>query len=208
MKDEALRLALEALNDRASLTKWQKAREAIKQALEQPEPAIDAQKIVDGFFDYHKQRETQSTHSADCYKWHHQCAIAEVDRLRSQPEPEAVAWIVDEGEVQLSWNQPAYSKATPLYTSPPKREPEPEPVGRFAKFSSGVWKEVTDGSAGQPLYTSPLKRKPLTDLQISLEAHNIDPDDWDNLRYKECWHKGFAEGVRFAEAAHGIGEKK
>ena len=42
-KDAALRLALEALNDRASLTKWQKAREAIKQALEEtqgvsPEP--------------------------------------------------------------------------------------------------------------------------------------------------------------------------
>lgn len=27
--------------------------------------------------------ETQSTHSADCYKWHHKCAIAEVERLRA-----------------------------------------------------------------------------------------------------------------------------
>ena len=36
-KDEALRLALEALNDRASLMKWQRAREAVEQALEQPE---------------------------------------------------------------------------------------------------------------------------------------------------------------------------
>ena len=26
--------------------------------------------------------EPQTTHSADCYKWHHQCAIAEVQRLR------------------------------------------------------------------------------------------------------------------------------
>ena len=26
--------------------------------------------------------ETQSTHSTDCYKWHHKCAIAEVERLR------------------------------------------------------------------------------------------------------------------------------
>ena len=25
----------------------------------------------------------QSTHSADCYKWHHKCAIAEVERLRA-----------------------------------------------------------------------------------------------------------------------------
>jgi hypothetical protein len=34
-----------------------------------------------------------------------------------------------------------------------------EPVGMFAKFSSGVWKEVTDGSAGQPLYAYPPKRE-------------------------------------------------
>lgn len=34
-------------------------------------------------------------------------------------------------------------------------KPEQEPVGRFAKFSDGIWKEVTDGSAGQPLYTAP-----------------------------------------------------
>jgi hypothetical protein len=38
-------------------------------------------------------------------------------------------------------------------------QPEPEPVGRFAKFSDGIWKEVTDGSAGQPLYTAPPQRK-------------------------------------------------
>ena len=41
MKDEALRLALEALNDRASQMKWQKAREAVEQALEQ-ERALQA----------------------------------------------------------------------------------------------------------------------------------------------------------------------
>jgi len=27
-----------------------------------------------------------------------------------------------------------------------------EPVGRFAKFTDGIWREVTDGSAGIPLY--------------------------------------------------------
>lgn len=31
------------------------------------------------------QQEAQATHSADCYRWHHQCAIAEVERLRKQP---------------------------------------------------------------------------------------------------------------------------
>ena len=27
--------------------------------------------------------EPQTTHSADCYKWHHECAVAEVQRLRA-----------------------------------------------------------------------------------------------------------------------------
>jgi hypothetical protein len=30
-----------------------------------------------------------------------------------------------------------------------------EPVGKFAKFTDGIWREVTDGSAGIPLYTTP-----------------------------------------------------
>ena len=25
---------------------------------------------------------TQSTHSADCYKWHHECAIARIEELK------------------------------------------------------------------------------------------------------------------------------
>jgi len=37
MTQEAMRLALEALEDRASLMKWQKARDAVKEALAQPE---------------------------------------------------------------------------------------------------------------------------------------------------------------------------
>jgi hypothetical protein len=33
-------------------------------------------------------------------------------------------------------------------------KPVQEPVGRFAKFTDGIWREVTDGSAGVPLYTT------------------------------------------------------
>ena len=36
-KDNALKLALEALEDRTSLRKWQMARDAVKEALAQPE---------------------------------------------------------------------------------------------------------------------------------------------------------------------------
>jgi len=44
-----------------------------------------------------------------------------------------------------------------------------EPVGRFAKFTDGIWREVTDGSAGVPLYTHPPKRTwvGLTDDEIN-----------------------------------------
>jgi hypothetical protein len=33
-----------------------------------------------------------------------------------------------------------------------------EPVGKFAKFTDGVWREVTNGSAGISLYTVPPQR--------------------------------------------------
>ena len=37
-------------------------------------------------------------------------------------------------------------------------QPEQEPVGKFAEFTDGIWREVTDGSAGVPLYTTPPQR--------------------------------------------------
>ena len=33
------------------------------------------------------------------------------------------------------------------------------PEGKFAKFTDGIWREVTDGSAGVPLYTTPPQRE-------------------------------------------------
>jgi len=45
-----------------------------------------------------------------------------------------------------------------------------EPVGRFAKFTDGIWREVTDGSAGIPLYTTPQPQREwvgLTDEEIT-----------------------------------------
>ena len=36
---------------------------------------------------------------------------------------------------------------------------EQEPVGKFAKFTDGIWREVTDGSPGVLLYTAPLQLK-------------------------------------------------
>jgi len=48
------------------------------------------------------------------------------------------------------------------------------------------------------------ERVPMTDEQISLEAHNADDRDWNDLRFRSSWHEGFLEGARFAETHHGI----
>jgi hypothetical protein len=36
-----------------------------------------------------------------------------------------------------------------------EKQEQDEPVGKFAKFTDGIWREVADGSAGVPLYTTP-----------------------------------------------------
>ena len=47
-------------------------------------------------------------------------------------------------------------------------ETKDEPVGKFAKFTDGIWKEVTDYSAGIPLYTTPQRTwVGLTDEEIA-----------------------------------------
>jgi len=60
-----------------------------------------------------------------------------------------------------------------------------EPVGRFAKFTDGVWREVTAGSAGVPLYEHPKEWVGLTDKDMKdHRTHNFD----------------FIHGARWAEA--------
>jgi hypothetical protein len=45
-----------------------------------------------------------------------------------------------------------------LATSPAAQPAQQEPVGKFAKFTDGIWREVTDGSLGVSLYTAPIQR--------------------------------------------------
>jgi hypothetical protein len=44
-----------------------------------------------------------------------------------------------------------------------------KPIGKFAKFTDGIWREVTDGSPGMPLYADPPKSEwvGLTDEEIN-----------------------------------------
>ena len=75
----------------------------------------------------------------------------------------------------------------------PMAQPEQEPVGKFAKFTDGIWREVTDGSAGVLLYTTP-QRKPLTDEEIQ---HLLMP-----VRiFGDGYYLRIARAI---EAAHGI----
>ena len=60
-------------------------------------------------------------------------------------------------------------------------QPEQKPVGKFAKFTDGIWREVTDGSAGVPLYTTPPQRTwvGLTELEKA-EIVNLKWWDWED----------------------------
>ena len=58
-------------------------------------------------------------------------------------------------------------------------ETKDEPVGKFAKFTDGIWREITDYSAGIPLYTTPQR----TWVGLTDEDMNNALDYWsDNSR--------------------------
>jgi len=45
------------------------------------------------------------------------------------------------------------------------KQEQDEPVGKFAKFNDGIWREVTVGSSGVLLYTHPKEWVGLNDEQ-------------------------------------------
>ena len=79
------------------------------------------------------------------------------------------------------------------FTHKEQLETKDEFVGKFAKFTDGIWREVTDYSAGIPLYTTP-QRKPLT------------REDIDRLHEEDCFSGNIYEITAEIEAAHGIKE--
>jgi hypothetical protein len=77
-----------------------------------------------------------------------------------------------------------------------------EPVGKFAKFTDGIWREVTDGSPGVSLYTTPPQRKPLTVEQIEKCIEAADTK-WADAFVSVEWARHLTKAI---EAAHGIKE--
>jgi hypothetical protein len=102
---QALELALEALEDRTSLMKWQIARDAVKEALAQPERDYER-----GFIDGMQKQMQSSVDKA-------------VNRM-AQPEQEPVAYLCENavGHKYFRWKKPSSTyKPIALYTTPPQR---------------------------------------------------------------------------------------
>ncbi len=87
-KDEALAMALEALEESVDLvqdaydTDWRQGLPTRKKQLDAEKIALDNhKKAIDAIKE--SLEEPQATHSEDCYKWHHKCAIAMIERGKS-----------------------------------------------------------------------------------------------------------------------------
>ena len=91
------------------------------------------------------------------------------DKLREAAQA-AYDYITSEGKVYPAHLEQALDDAL--------AEPEQEPVGKFSKFSDGVWKEVTASSPGILLYTAPPRKEwvGLTAEDMA-DAHNSTSGD-------------------------------
>jgi len=85
-------------------------------------------------------------------------------------EDEPVAYInVEQRKLEWakypSWETPTVVNLPkiPLYTTPQPKQEQDDPVGKFAKFNDGIWREVTVGSSGVLLYTHSKEWVGLTD---------------------------------------------
>ena len=83
------------------------------------------------------------------------------------------------------------------------KQEQGEPVGKFAKFTDGIWREVTDGSAVVPLYTKPQQRKPLTFEQVEDCFGDGATAEENGILVSAQWLHDFARAI---ESAHGIKE--
>jgi uncharacterized protein YecT (DUF1311 family) len=66
-------------------------------------------------------------------------------------------------------------------------QPEQEAVGKFAKFTDGIWREVTDGSAGVLLYTTPQRTwVGLTKDEVELLSYKAEGNTWKAVELAEA----------------------
>jgi hypothetical protein len=121
---------------------------------------------------------------------------------------EHVAWIDNSGHpkhishVQSISERKLYGAQRPLYTKP---QPKQEQGEHYKGVIEGVQKLFDDKRKAKQEHGEAVAA---TDSQISYEAYIEDPEDWNDLNFKECWHKGFAAGFKAAETFHKIGVNK
>ena len=133
--------------------------------------------------------EPQTTHSADCYKWHHKCAIARIEELREalkaalaeQAQPvQALRWATQLAESLARKHYPEMPQFKPLpdlvgvisqidnMTCGLTRLPTPQPVQEpYAWMAVGgtIWRHKT-AEDDTPLYTAPQAPQPLSGLDV------------------------------------------
>ena len=209
-KDEALKLALEALhgfipylplNDEAQCGRYDKAITAIKEALAQPE-----QKPVVWMY------QNKSTHEVRFQKhmrsfvdhgaWYevplYSEPLANQEKTSGSPIKEALAndatndtsqervdktsEIVHEPVAWLYWQSCLNDDGT-------QTAPWVHRLSKFKPSESIINKDIT------PLYTTPPQRKPLTDEEIRRANHHM---------VEGAYDYSFKQGVKWAEYKHGI----
>jgi hypothetical protein len=202
---EALKLSLEALEDRSSLMKWQEARDAVKEALAQPEqePVVGTKtwfedgKVV-----------TQNLTAKDIYK------------EPEQREPVAYSGNGTAGRENMT-------APTGFFFQMPKAEKQESAMVKHmmewvaflkAKSDNGQHKQIPSNlSAGafwdlaveleQFIYTHPQPKREWVGLTDELEAlftnidHAISSGAWNVQKGSQTW-----EIIEHAKAAHGIKE--
>jgi hypothetical protein len=89
--------------------------------------------------------------------------------------------ILEDDDTQVYGDALTVAYQSGYYDGKKAAQPAQEPVGKFAKFTDGIWREVTDGSPGVSLYAAP--QRPwvdLTDEQILalFDSHNVYGSKW------------------------------
>jgi hypothetical protein len=82
-------------------------------------------------------------------------------------------------------------------------EPHPQQSEEAEALAALGWQAIECSVCGSSARAFPQPQREwvgLTDEAVSLEAHNRDDGDWNDLRYRDCWFIGFLEGAKWAEA--------
>lgn len=206
-KDEALKLALEALEnhcgnyklDDAGGKRWNKAVAAIKEALAQDELCSSQEPWM---YRIWNDKDAQWRLTDDC-SWPAEPIYTTPPNPKSQPEQEPVA-IYRAGQAKGEPFHVGFFKALDadevlLYTAPPAAQPEQEPVATTYKevtdamnlLLNGDYKQVQMAQlmADAKLYTTPPQRPwvGLTEEEANLLWENTDDtDSWELIKKIEA----------------------